>query len=81
MSKNRFFSRKQKVALFLAARGKCRECGDPLEAGWHADHRLAWSKGGATEVQNGQALCVGCNLKKSDNETPGTIKFAESDGS
>ena len=27
-----------RVALFLAARGRCAACGEPLRPGWHADH-------------------------------------------
>ncbi len=66
--KRRFFSASQKVVLFLQAQGKCLECGDPLETGWHADHQLPWSKGGQTQIRNGQALCPTCNLTKSDKE-------------
>ncbi|MGI8569501.1 MAG: HNH endonuclease [Methylocella sp.] len=31
---------------------------------WHADHRLPWSKGGKTTVENGQVSCTACNLSK-----------------
>jgi hypothetical protein len=31
---------------------------------WHCDHRVAWSKGGLTTVENGQAACPPCNLMK-----------------
>jgi superfamily II DNA or RNA helicase len=30
----------------------------------HGDHVIAWSEGGATELDNLQALCASCNLKK-----------------
>ncbi|MEZ0481638.1 HNH endonuclease family protein [Planococcus sp. SSTMD024] len=33
----------------------------------HADHIVAHSKGGKTTIDNGQSLCVECNLKKSNN--------------
>jgi 5-methylcytosine-specific restriction endonuclease McrA len=53
-----------RVALFLAARGRCAECGEPLPRGWHADHVEPVSAGGRTEPANGQALCPRCNLVK-----------------
>lgn len=33
---------------------------------WHCDHKVAWSKGGKTTVENGQVACPACNLAKSD---------------
>ncbi|HET6551520.1 MAG TPA: HNH endonuclease signature motif containing protein [Solirubrobacter sp.] len=53
-----------RVALFLAARGRCARCGERLAPGWHADHVAPVSRGGATEPANGQALCPRCNLAK-----------------
>src|SRR5579859_2824043 len=64
----RNFNQSQKIALFLAAEGKCTVCGKPLESGWHADHVQPWSRGGETDVINGQALCPTCNLKKGNKE-------------
>tara|TARA_A100001011_G_C14218853_1_gene803340 strand:- start:51 stop:1355 length:1305 start_codon:yes stop_codon:yes gene_type:complete len=34
---------------------------------FHADHIVPHSRGGETKWQNGQALCIQCNLLKSDN--------------
>ncbi len=65
MSRRNFNSR-QRIALFIRAQGRCPECNEPLAPSFHADHVLPFSKGGATEMQNGQALCPPCNLKKSD---------------
>lgn len=31
---------------------------------WHADHKIPWSKGGTTTVENGQVCCPACNLAK-----------------
>jgi len=31
---------------------------------WDADHIVAWSQGGPTVAENGQALCRRCNLRK-----------------
>jgi 5-methylcytosine-specific restriction endonuclease McrA len=53
-----------RVALFLAAAGRCANCGIRLEPGWRADHVEPASRGGATEAANGQALCPPCNLAK-----------------
>ena len=60
----RRFRDSTRVALFLAARGHCASCGEPLQPGWHADHVEPVSGGGATEPPNGQALCPRCNLVK-----------------
>jgi superfamily II DNA or RNA helicase len=68
----RRFSSKQRVALYLAADGRCEQCGTQLEAGWHADHVHPHSKGGDTDVINGAALCPPCNLKKGNNMPPST---------
>jgi superfamily II DNA or RNA helicase len=60
----RRFGSDERVALFLAAGGKCSLCSIELEPGWHADHIEPYSKGGVTDVINGQATCPPCNLKK-----------------
>ena len=64
----RFFGRREKTALFLAADGRCEICGVDLHPDWQADHIKAWSKGGDTDVINGQALCPKCNLKKGSSD-------------
>lgn len=61
---SRRFPARSRVALFLAAAGRCAQCGVRLEPGWHADHVESVSNGGATTPANGQALCPGCNLRK-----------------
>lgn len=63
MSRRRFNSA-ERVALWLAADGRCESCGIELQPGWHADHVNPYSKGGPTDVINGAALCPTCNLKK-----------------
>lgn len=62
--KRRFFNRSEKAALYIAADGKCSSCGVDLGLGWHADHVIPHSKGGATDLLNGSALCAACNLRK-----------------
>jgi superfamily II DNA or RNA helicase len=60
----RRFNTAQRIALYLAADGRCEICGTELERGWHGDHITPYSVGGPTDVINGQALCPTCNLKK-----------------
>lgn len=60
----RRFSGTERAFLYLATDGLCAICAAPLEPGWHADHVQARSRGGPTQVSNGQALCPPCNLKK-----------------
>ena len=65
---NRAFSPRQRVALFLKSRGHCAWCGCGLNpTKWHADHVVPFALGGPTELWNGQALCIPCNLSKSMN--------------
>lgn len=61
---SRFFNQSERLALYVAADGKCQQCGKPLDHGWHADHIIPYSKNGSTDVMNGQALCIECNLRK-----------------
>lgn len=60
----RRFNRRERVALYLAADGRCSSCGAELEPGWHGDHVTPYAAGGPTDITNGQALCPSCNLKK-----------------
>lgn len=64
MMTSRRFSGSSRVALFLAAGGRCAKCGERLAPGWHADHVRPVAAGGPTEARNGQALCPRCNLIK-----------------
>jgi hypothetical protein len=62
----RGFTRAERIALFAASGGRCMQCGASLDSSFHADHRQAWARGGATDVINGQALCPPCNQSKGD---------------
>lgn len=46
----------------------CPGCGEPF-VNPEADHVVAWANGGETEMDNAQALCRKCNLKKSNRTT------------
>ncbi len=61
----RSFNESERDAIYRSAGGHCQACGVELQPGWHADHIVPWSKGGVTDVINGQALCPTCNLAKS----------------
>jgi 5-methylcytosine-specific restriction endonuclease McrA len=60
----RAFGPRQRRILRLLAGNKCKICGRRLDDDFHADHVKAFSKGGKTTLNNGQALCPECNLKK-----------------
>ena len=53
--------------MALASGNKCESCGKSLSISYHGDHIKAYSKGGKTTLDNGQALCSACNLKKGSN--------------
>lgn len=61
----RAFSAEEKRELWFRARGRCCICHVALTQGWHADHIIPWKEGGPTTIDNGQALCRPCNLRKS----------------
>lgn len=64
----RQFDDRQKREIFERDDGKCKKCGKELTdyKDGEADHITPWSKGGKTEVSNGQLLCRTCNRTKSD---------------
>lgn len=64
----RAFNEDEKFVLWLRANKKCQGPGCGVELAdyksFHADHVVPYSAGGATSLENGQALCPSCNLKK-----------------
>ena len=61
----RSFSNSQRIAIFQFSDGKCQKCQQSIiDTAWHPDHIVPWHAGGRTDVVNGQALCVKCNLTK-----------------
>lgn len=65
--KLRTFDEKTKATVYERQDHKCAYCGKIFEKNkMHADHKIPWSEGGSTEIENCQMLCVECNLKKSN---------------
>lgn len=67
----RSFTWNQKQVIITRADGRCEHklplwyrCSAPGE---HADHVVPWSKGGPTQIFNGQLLCAKHNLRKSNH--------------
>lgn len=65
----RLFSLRQRLILSLLSGGKCEICGEKLGRQFHGDHIRPYSRGGATILANGQALCSACNLRKGNSVT------------
>ena len=64
----RAFDQDEKITMYNRQEGKCAICGKPFDINdMQADHVVPWSKGGKTTLDNGQMLCVECNLKKSNH--------------
>jgi hypothetical protein len=65
----RDFTYSQKLAIFRRDHQTCQlkiKC-DGVRVvwdDWHCDHKVPWSKGGKTTVENGQVACPACNLSK-----------------
>jgi hypothetical protein len=66
---NRLFAAQQRLAVFRRDGGACQlrlKCeGERLKwDDWQCDHRVPWSNGGHTTVDNGQVSCLPCNSAK-----------------
>ena len=60
----RRFTKRERWAVWLAQDGRSAQSGEPLGFDFHADHRDPWSKGGATTIENCDALSPSENLTK-----------------
>lgn len=49
--------------MYVAANGRCAECGGVLSEDWEAHHEIRYADGGVTEIQNGKALCKACHVE------------------
>ena len=71
----RSFSEADKATMYARQEGKCADSSwtghdaDEVfeQSEMQADHILPWSKGGRTDLSNGQMLCIACNAEKSDS--------------
>ena len=67
-SGRRAFSEREKILIYRNNNGTCCSCDKVVSwSEFEADHVLPHSKGGATEIENGQVLCGECNRKKSNS--------------
>ena len=63
----RQFDARIKSTVYERQKGICPICKKHFELeDMHADHIIAWSKGGKTVAENCQMLCADCNRKKSN---------------
>lgn len=70
------FTRKQRLEIWVRAKGCCEGCGARLKAGeGDYDHRIAQAHGGENTVENGQLLCRPCHGKKTGNDKGITEKL------
>jgi hypothetical protein len=65
----RVFSHEQRLAIFRRDNATCQVkiacAGEKCEwDNWEADHKIPWSGGGPTTVENGQVACIACNRVK-----------------
>lgn len=66
----RLFSARQRKILRLLSGNTCVLCGEVIDKSFHADHVRSFVHGGKTILENGQALCADCNLKKGSSDGP-----------
>jgi HNH endonuclease len=58
-----------KIAVAARDRGRCVQCGSGTDL--HYDHKIPWSRGGSSTVNNIQLLCGVCNRRKGATELAG----------
>lgn len=70
LDEQRSFTEDQRRAIWRRDEGVCQiadKCDGTKwgwNSNWHADHKVPWSAGGKTSVENGQVACATCNLAK-----------------
>jgi 5-methylcytosine-specific restriction endonuclease McrA len=65
IDKKRLFTKEEKQALLFINSYQCAKCNVKVNLdNSEADHIDPFSKGGITELSNGQILCIECNRKK-----------------
>ena len=66
--RNPGFSEKTKKTIAFEQEWKCKICDIVLPPDYHVDHIVEVCVGGSNLKSNGQALCVGCHRKKTNEE-------------
>ena len=73
----RSLSTRQRLELYLAAKGACQSCGWRLTPGtrWEIDHVLPLALGGRHDATNLQVLCAQCHgSKTTQRDVPAVSK-------
>jgi superfamily II DNA or RNA helicase len=60
--RRRQLNQQERLFVYERAGGQCQNCGRDLPPDYHNAHLAAWSRGGATTVDNIRAWCPDCNL-------------------
>jgi 5-methylcytosine-specific restriction enzyme A len=78
-ARRRRLSTRERLDLFLAARGHCQRCGWALTPGtrWEVDHVIPLALGGRDATDNMQVLCAPCHGGKTRaRDVPAIAKTA-----
>jgi len=59
----REYTEDEKIAVFRMQGGKCQCCGKVLEGNFHVHHKVPWSDGGQTTLENALLVCERCHRK------------------
>lgn len=57
----RLFTDAQARQIAARQNGRCWNCHELLQTGYHVHHVIEWTAGGTTEVDNGIAVCTSCH--------------------
>lgn len=61
----RVFTENERHYIWIKGNGECQECNTKISLGeMDADHRVMWSLGGQTTLDNARCLCVSCNRSR-----------------
>jgi 5-methylcytosine-specific restriction endonuclease McrA len=77
--RRRSLSTRERLDLFLEAKGQCQACGWQLRPGtrWEVDHVIPLALGGRDETSNLQVLCEPCHSGKTrTRDVPAIAKSA-----
>lgn len=68
ISQRRLFTSEEKAAVYFRDNKVCKKCDDPLKiTECEIDHIIPFSRGGLTNLDNAQLLCIKCNRSKSND--------------